>query len=330
MTTRPFRFGLQAFEARTADEWMGLVRRVESLGYATLFSTDHYFGPGPIADSSGHRPVDMSPVVSIAYAAAVTTSLRVGCRVFACDYHHPVVLAKEMATLDLLSGGRLEVGLGAGWVRDEYDGLGITMARPGVRIERLRETVDLMRAHWSGEPIEQHGTHVDVSGFSGRPLPVQRPGSGDRSGPPIMIGGGSPKVLGLAGAKADIVSVNFDNSSGRLGGASVAGSGSDQTARKIEWIRAGAGDRLDELEIEIGAYFVAVGDDAPAQLETMAQRFGVPVDDFATHPHALFGSVDQVCETLLERRERFGVSYVTVAQRYMEAFAPIVAELAGH
>ncbi len=241
MSPRPFRFGLQAFEANSAEDWMALVQRVESLGYATLFSTDHYFGPGPIAEASGHRPVDMAPVVSIAYAAAATSTLRVGCRVFVCDYHHPVVLAKEMATLDLLSGGRLEVGLGAGWVRDEYDGLGIAMQRPGRRIERLDETVDVLRAHWSGEPIEVHGAHVDVSGFSGRPVPVQRPGSGDRSGPPIMIGGGSPRVLGLAGAKADIVSLNFDNSSGRLGGASVASSGADQTAQKIDWIRAGPG-----------------------------------------------------------------------------------------
>ncbi len=323
MAHRPFRFGLQAFEASSAEEWFTLVHRVESLGYSTLFGTDHYFGPGAISDATGHRPVDMAPLASISMAAAVTSTLRVGCRVFACDYHNATVLAKECATLDLLSGGRLEVGLGAGWVKDEYDGLGIPMERPGVRIERLGEVADLCRAHWSGEPLSVEGRHVTATGFSGRPLPAQRPG------PPIMIGGGSPKVLRLAGAKADIVSLNFDNSSGRLGGASVASSGADQTAQKLDWIREGAGDRFDDLEIEIGAYFVAVGSDAPAQLDAMAQRFGVPVDDFATHPHAFFGSVDQVCDLLQHRRERFGVSYITVAQRYMDAFAPIVAALSG-
>src|SRR5918994_1559132 len=264
---RPFRFGLQAFEGVTAADWFDTVRRAEDAGYSTLLSSDHYFGPGRISEATGHRPVDMAPLTSIAMAAAVTSTLRVGCRVFACDFHHPVVLAKEMATLDLLSHGRLEVGLGAGWVAAEYAGLGVPMDRAGTRIARLGEYVAVMRAHWSGEPIAVEGEHVSVSGFAGRPLPAQRPG------PPILIGGGAPKVLGLAGRLADIVSLNFNNASGRLGGASVASSGADQTAEKLGWIRAGAGQRFDDLELEIGAYFVAVGDDASAQLDAMAQRF---------------------------------------------------------
>src|SRR5262245_50223641 len=137
MAQRPFRFGLQAFEASTAAEWFDTVARAEAAGYSTLFSSDHYFGPGSISEATGHRPVDMAPLTSIAMAAARTSTLRVGCRVFACDFHNPVVLAKEMATLDVLSEGRLEVGLGAGWVRDEYEGLGVAMERPGVRIAKL-------------------------------------------------------------------------------------------------------------------------------------------------------------------------------------------------
>ena len=133
MNLRPFRFGLQAFEASTADQWFSLVRHVEELGYSTLFTSDHYFGPGAISEATGHRPVDLAPLTSIAAAAAISSTLRIGCRVFAVDFHHPVVLAKEMATLDMLSEGRLEVGLGAGWVREEYDGLGVPMASPGVR-----------------------------------------------------------------------------------------------------------------------------------------------------------------------------------------------------
>jgi probable F420-dependent oxidoreductase len=323
LTQRPFRFGLQAFEATAADEWFSLVRRTEDLGYSTLFSSDHYFGPGAISEATGHRPVDLAPLTSIAMAAAVTSELRVGCRVFACDFHHPVVLAKEMATLDMLSGGRLEVGLGAGWVRDEYDGLGVPMAAPGTRISKVGDYVDLLRAHWRGEQLDITTATTRASGFAGRPIPVQHPG------PPIMIGGGAPKILGLAGRLADVVSVNFNNSSGKLGGASVAGSGADQTAAKIAWIREGAGDRFDDLEIEIGAYFVAVGEGATAQRAAMASRFGVSAEEFGAHPHALIGTVDQICDTLVERRERYGVNYVTVAQRHVDEFAPVVAALAG-
>src|SRR4051794_4256516 len=314
MTQRPFRFGLQAFAGSSAREWYDTVERAEDAVYSTLFSSDHYFGPGSISDATGHRPVDLAPLTSIAVAAARTSSLRVGCRVFACDFHHPVVLAKEMATLDLLSEGRLEVGLGAGWVRDEYEGLGVPMARPGVRIAKLAEYVEVLRSHFSGEQMAVDGEFVHAHGFAGLPRPVQQPG------PPIVIGGGSPKILGLAGQLADIVSINFDNSSGKLGSASVMSSGADETASKIGWIRAGAGDRYDTLEIEIGAYFVAVGEDAASQLESMAGRFGVAPDEFAAHPHALFGSVEQICETLCERRERYGASYVTVAQRHLEEF----------
>jgi len=323
MTKRPFRFGLQAFAGTSAAEWFETVRKAEDAGYSTLLSSDHYFGPGAISDATGHRPVDLAPLTSIAVAAARTSSLRVGCRVFACDFHHPVVLAKEMATLDLLSEGRLEIGLGAGWVRDEYEGLGVPMARPGVRIAKLAEYVAVLRAHFSGEQMDLDGEFVHAHGFAGLPRPVQQPG------PPIMIGGGAPKILGLAGRLADIVSINFDNSSGKLGSASVMSSGADETASKIGWIRDGAGDRFDQLEIEIGAYFVAVGDDAASQLEAMAGRFGVAPAEFASHPHALFGSVDEICQTLVDRRQRYGASYVTVAQRHLDEFAPVVAALTG-
>ena len=148
---RPFRFGAQAFESKSGKEWTEIARRTEALGYSTLFTTDHYFGPGTIAESSGHRPVDVAPIAAMTAAAAVTTDLRVGCRVFNVDLHQPVVLAKELATLDMLSEGRLEVGLGAGWVAAEYEGLGVPMDRAGVRIKRLGEVVEVLKAHWTGE-----------------------------------------------------------------------------------------------------------------------------------------------------------------------------------
>ena len=197
-------------------------------------------------------------------AAGVTNHLRVGCRVFCVDYHHPVVLAKELATVDLLTDGRLEVGLGAGWVAAEYEGMGIPMDRPGVRIDRLSEYVGLVRAHWTGEPLDIDGTYVHVHGFEGRPPPVQTPH------PPIMIGGGAPRVLRTAGQLADIVSFNFNNSTGTLGSASVASATVERTKEKIQWVREGAGDRFDELELEVGAYFVTVTDDPVEATAAMA------------------------------------------------------------
>jgi probable F420-dependent oxidoreductase len=320
---RPFRFAAQAFEAKSAKEWAELARRTEDLGYSTLFTTDHYFGPGPIAETSGHRPVDVAPIAAMTAAACATTVLRVGCRVFNVDLHHPVVLAKELATLDVLSDGRLEVGLGAGWVAAEYEGLGVTMDRPGVRIARLGETVALLKAHWSGEDVAVDGAHVHAHGFAGLPRPVQQPH------PPIFIGGGRERILTLAGQLADIVSINFDNSAGRLGAASVASSGAAETAQKLEWVRAGAGDRFAQIELEIGAYFVAVSDDPGPVITAMANRFTVSEEDFTTHPHALLGSVGSICDTLQERRERYGFSYVTIPQRNIDDFAPVVARLAG-
>jgi probable F420-dependent oxidoreductase len=320
---RPFRFAMQAFETTSAAQWRETVRMAEDLGYCTLFTTDHYFGPGEISTSTGHRPVDVAPLTAMATAAALSKDLRVGCRVFAADFHHPVVLAKELATLDLLSEGRLEIGLGAGWVAAEYEGLGIPMDRAGVRIERLAEVVEVLKGHFSGEPLDIHGTYVRATGFAGRPLPVQRPH------PPLMLGGGSPRILRLAGALGDIVSINYNNATGKLGAASVGSSTRERTEEKVTWIREGAGDRFDELEIELGAYFVSVSDDPTAATEAMAARFGVEPDELVQHPHALLGSVDAVCERLQERREALGVSYITVAQRNAEEFAPVIARLAG-
>ena len=320
---RPFRFSVQAFEAESGRQWTDTARRAEDLGYSALFATDHYFGPGDISATSGHRPVDVAPLTAMTAAAMATTRLRVGCRVFCVDYHNPVVLAKELATLDMLSEGRVEVGLGAGWVAAEYEGLGITMDRPGVRIERLAETVEVLKAHWDGKPLDIHGRYVRASGFAGRPQPVQQPH------PPIFIGGGAPRVLTLAGRLADIVSINFNNAAGKLGPGSVASSTRDATEEKISWIREGAGDRFGDIELEIAAYFVAISEDPRDALEAMARRFGVTPEALSEHPHALIGSVPEVCDRLERRRSELGISYINVAQRSMEAFAPVVARLAG-
>ena len=247
---KPFRFGIQSYSADSPEEWREMARKAESLGFSSFHLADHYIGEGPALTAANHPVQNLAAIPALAVAAEATQTIRVGCRVFCCDYHLPAVLAKEVATIDWFSGGRLELGLGAGWVETEYEAMGIPMDRPGVRIDRMVETLDLVRQHYSGEQIEVMGEHVRASGFSGAPT---------LDGvPPIMIGGGSKRVLGIAGREADIVSINFNNSAGKIGPEGVGSGTADGTSQKIDWIRAGAGVRFNELEIEIGAYFTVI------------------------------------------------------------------------
>ena len=320
---RPFRFSAQVFSASSAKEWRETAQQAESLGYSALHLADHYFGPGPL-EATTHHPVQvLAAVPAMAMAAEATETIRIGCRVFCVDYHVPAVLAKEAATLDLLSEGRLELGLGAGWVEAEYDAMGIPFDRPGIRIDRLAEVIALVKAHSGGEQIELDGTHVRVHGYRGVPEPVQRPH------PPIMVGGGAERVLRLAGREADIVSLNFNNRSGVIGGEGVRSATATETDRKVQWVRDGAGDRFDEIEIETAAYFTVVTDDGFAAAAGLGAMFGLEADEMRSHPNALVGSVDEICEQLEARRERHGISYVAVSQRNMVDFAPVVARMQG-
>jgi probable F420-dependent oxidoreductase len=320
---RPFRFGVQAYAPASAAEWRALARRAEQLGFSAFHLADHVIGPGPALAATNHPVQTVAAIPAMAVAAEATSTIRVGCRVLCIDYRHPVMLAKELATLDMFSEGRLEIGLGAGWLANEYEAMGIAFDRAGTRLDRLEETITLLRACFGEGEVRIEGEHVHAVGFEAVPKSVQRPM------PPLMIGGGSPRILGIAGREADIVSLNFDNSSGKLGPAGVGSSTADLTERKISWIRDGAGDRFDEIEIEIAAYFTSVTDDVEATTERMAGMFALTPEVFATHPHALIGSVDAICETLVERRQRFGINYVTFGAAAMEAAAPIVARLVG-
>jgi probable F420-dependent oxidoreductase len=320
---KPFRFAVQAFQAASAREWRDTAQRAEALGYSALHLADHYFGPGPLEAETAHPVQTLAAVPAMAMAAEATDRIRIGCRVFCIDYHVPAVLAKEAATLDLLSEGRLELGLGAGWIRAEYEAMGVRWDPAPARIERLEEVVALMKAHFAGEQIDVAGRHVRVSRYAGVPAPVQRPR------PPIMIGGGAQRVLTLAGREADIVSLNFNNAAGRLGPASVQGSTAEETERKIGWIRDGAGSRFGDIELEIAAYFTVVTDDTAGRTAEMAAGFGLEPAQLAVHPHVLVGSVTEISERLIERRERYGISYVTVGVKAMDDFAPVVERLSG-
>lgn len=313
----PFRFSITASNAASGAAWRDLARKIEDLGFSTLHLSDHYVD---IASNGGQG---IAAIPAMSYAAAVTNTLKIGARVLCVDYHHPAVLAKSMATLDLLSDGRLELGLGAGWVASEYTAMGITLDSAPTRIARLAETVAFLDTYFTGEPLDIHGTHITATGFRGQPVPTQKPR------PPLIIGGGARKVLTYAGQVADIVSFNFDNRAGVVGPAGVQSSSADAMDQKIAWVREGAGERFDSIELEVGAYFTTVTDAADATAEKMGAMFGLSTEEMLAHPNALIGSVDAICDRLVERRERYGFSYVAVSERNLDAFAPVAARLAG-
>ena len=320
MDRQPFRFAIQATNATGAREWCDFVCRVEELGYSTLFLADHYLGPGPAQRAALTPRQDLAPIAAIAAAAAHTSVLRVGCRVFCVDYHVPAVLAKEIATLDLLSDGRLEVGIGAGWSGGEYEAMGIVFDTPGRRIAKLKEVVDLVKAHCAGDELAFAGDYVNVNGYKGTPRPVQRPH------PPIMIGGGKPRVLAYAGREADIVSINtvpftLRNDDGLTP--------QEEAVRRYDYVRAAAGVRIGDLDVETSPYFVSVTDSTGDAYEAIAAKTGMALEVLHDHPNVLVGSEDAVVETLQARREAYGANYVTVQQYQAESFAPIVARLTG-
>jgi probable F420-dependent oxidoreductase len=320
MDRPPFRFAVQATNAAGPREWRDTVRKVEDLGYSTLFLADHYLGPGPAQRAARTPRQDLAPIAAMAAAAAFSETLRIGCRVFCIDYHVPAVLAKEAATLDLLSDGRLEFGIGAGWSEVEYTAMGLAFDRPGRRIAKLIEVISLVRAHWQGEELDCSGEFVRVQGYAGRPRPVQRPH------PPIMIGGGGQRILSLAGSEADIVSI----SSVPFVARDADGLDPEAVAqRRIDFVRAAAGDRFGGLDVESSPYFTEITADAESALAGIAKSTGIPADLLHAHPNVLVGSPESIADLLHSRRESLGVNYVTVQQSQIESFAPVVAALRG-
>jgi probable F420-dependent oxidoreductase len=321
---RPFRFGVMAKTGGSRRELIDSVRRYEALGYSSFLFNDHYLGSGPALAAANHPVQDVAAIPAVMLAAEATTTLRVGFRVLCVDYHHPVVLAKELATIDLLSEGRLEIGLGAGWITSEYEAMGIRFDRPGERIARLGEVVDLLRKAYAGGQLDFVGAHgVHAVGFEAVPPPVQRPC------PPIAVGGGGRRVLELAARKADIVAFNLDNRSGAIGPDGARRANADALKDKIGWVRAAAGDRWGQIELEIGAVISTITDDRRAVAEALGGRFSMSADEVLEHPHAVIGSVDTACEILEARREQYGISYVLFLENVAESFAPVVARLAG-
>ena len=306
---RPFRFGVAVPTAQSKEDWIARARRVEELGYSTLLMPDHF---------GGH----FAPIPALMAAAQATQSLHVGSFVMDNDFHHPVVLAKESATLDLLSGGRLELGLGAGWMAADYEQSGIPLDPAGVRVSRMEESLHILKGLFADGPVTFEGKHYTVRNLEGMPKPQQRPH------PPLMIGGAGKRVLSIAAREADIVSLVArplaDGSSLDVTDMTPAA-----TERKISLVRQEAGARFDELELNILLFAVVVTQDRQQAAAQLAERFQTTGEQLLQTPHCLIGTPEQMSEDLLSRRERYGISYITVFGDNLETFAPVVARLAG-
>lgn len=299
--SRPFRFGVLAAQASSADEWAGRARRAESLGYAIMLVPDTV---GPT----------LSPMPALAIAAAATHSLRVGTYVLANDLRHPVQVARESATLDLLSGGRFELGLGAGRSAEDYRRLGLPFESGGVRLERLAEALGIVKAFLSGRRVDAAGPHYTVASVEPFPRPAQQ------ARPPILLAGSGRRLLSLAAREADIIA---------LGARPDA---SQDIQERIAWVRQAAGERFDRLELNLNL-LAAIPSAAPVP-PSVVQRLawlGVDLDRLTRSgsPFVLTGTPGTMCDQLLERRETLGISYVTVPDDLMELLAPVVERLAG-
>jgi probable F420-dependent oxidoreductase len=306
---RPFRFGLQGRSLGPRDEWLAMIRRAEDLGFSTYLALDHFV-----------RGLD--PVASLMAAALATTTMRVGGFVFDNDFRHPALLAKAAATIDVLSDGRFELGIGAGWLKEEYDQTGIPFDPATVRIARMEEAIRLLKLIFREDPtVSFAGEHYTVTNLICTPRPVQRPH------PPFLIGGGSKRVLSIAGREADVVGITTRARHDGL--KETTDLTAAATEQKIAWIREAAGARFARIELNMVVGDVIVTSDRRSAAEDLAGQYGVTPDEILASPLVLIGTPDEMIEQLLAHRERFGFTYVVVTEPNMDKLAPIVGRLAG-
>ena len=309
--TRPFRFGVATEGAPSREQWRALARQAEDLGYAALLLPDHFV-------------TEFSPLIALMAAADATKTLRIGSFVCDNDFRHPALLAKEAATLDLLSDGRFELGIGAGWHRTEYEQVGLPFDAPGTRIQRLEEALTIIKRFFTEETVSFAGKHYTVTGLKGFPRPAQRPH------PPIFMGGGGKKLLTLAGREANIIGLHYKvNNDGTVDAFERT---EDALAQKVAWVRQAAGERFSAIEFNLLISSVAITQDRQQAAEQFLRgrgRSDVTVEQYLASPYALIGSTEQLIERIQRLREQLGISYLVIGDDFMEAFAPVVARLAG-
>jgi probable F420-dependent oxidoreductase len=304
---RAFRFGLLLTQRSSRAEWADTAKRTESLGFSTLVVPDHFDN-------------QLAPIPALMAAADATTTLRVGTLVLNNDFRHPLALAKEAATLDLLSDGRLELGLGAGFRQADYLATGTRFDESALRVDRFEEAVHVIKAAFGMQPVTFSGKHYQVSDYRSLPASVQAP-------LPLMIGGGGARILRLAGREANIVGIaaNLGAAQPEVGRDYV----SDRIEQKIEWVKEAAGDRFADIELQTLVPLVISSNDRRGALAQAADRLGLTPEQANDALLLLVGSVDEMVDRLVARRERFGISYVVFYADAMESAAPIVARLAG-
>ncbi len=314
---RPFRFGVLGEHIGTREGLIGTARVAEQMGYATFLIRDHFVAP-----PFGHQ---LAPFAALATVAAVTERLRIGTLVVANDYRPPVMLAKEAATLDLLSGGRFELGIGTGFLKAEYDQAGIPFNPPGVRVDRFAESLTVLKGLFADAPLTFTGAHYRLTEFDSFPKPVQRPH------PPILVGAGGKRMLSIAAREADIIGILTTSTANGVLSRDPAPRLAAAVERQLGWIREAAGDRFTDIELSLVPNVVIADDHRRATEQSIEARgwSGITVDDVLAMPSELIGSVDRIIEQMQARRERYGFSYYVISADDMEAVAPIVNALAG-
>ncbi len=312
MPVRQFRFAVQVSALTQSPRQLAdLARQAEDLGYSAVFVPDHLS-----ADQ-------WSPLTALAVIAQATTVVSLGGLVFCNDYRHPLLLAQELATLHELSQGRVEFGLGAGWMNSDYQASGIAMDSPGVRIDRLAEAIEILAKLFSERSCTFEGQHYKVADARLQPSRLERP-------PRLIVGGGGRKMLDLAARHADIVGVNVNLASGAVGPELVAEVGAEAFDRRIGWVREAAGERFAEVELQCLTFVAKVSPGAREWVASMAPAFGLGAEDALEVPIVLAGEAGEVAETIEKRRERYGFSHWVVHQAELAEFAPVVSRLAGH
>jgi len=311
---RPFRFLANASEIVTGSELVDRARRAEDMGYHALVVPDHLLG-------------QLSPIVAMTTIVAATSTLRVSAFVMNNDLRHPAVVGQDLASIDVLSGGRLDVAIGAGWNKPEYDAIGLAFDPAPMRQARLAESITVLKGVFSGASFSFSGEHYTITDYTGEPVPVQRPY------PPFFVGGGGRRTLGLAAREANIVGLAPRiQSNGVLDARSMT---LDATRQKIDWVREAAGDRFASLAFNVypSTWPVTVTDDLRAEarrvIDHLSAKTGVELteEDVIDSPHLFIGSVDRLVEKFLQLREELGISSILLGD--IEVLAPVLERLRG-
>jgi probable F420-dependent oxidoreductase len=297
---------------RGADEWRRIASRADALGYSTLVVGDHFAGMEPL----------VGPFSALGVVAGAIPSLRVGTVVLANDYRHPVLVAQEAVTLDILSNGRFELGMGAGWSTEDYRAAGIEHEPAGRRIARLAESLDILRPLLAGEPCRYAGEHYRVELPHGLHEPVQQP-------IPLLVGGGGERLLGVAARTASIISFIPTMRHGVLPQGVLRHLLPARLREKLQWVKAAAPERFDSIEFNLHLEECHVTNDPHQTAHDVGGRHALTADEVLSHPKFAIGSVQRIADDLQRRREEHWLSYYTVAASAMEQFAPVVARLAG-